>query len=182
MDLEKEAIIEKNILFEKVKTAILSTVDEKGNPNASYCPIGIDNNNNIYIYISELSKHTSNLLSNKKISVMLIEDESNSTNIFARKRLTIDVEVIKIDRGTVDWFDKITYLDTRYGESMKYLKDMIDFHLFQLIPKQALLVYGFGKAFKLYGPQLESFKHLNEKGHKKSLKKLSNEELNKISN
>jgi len=50
MDLEKEAIIEKNILFEKVKTAILSTVDEKGNPNASYCPIGIDNNNNIYIY------------------------------------------------------------------------------------------------------------------------------------
>tara|TARA_Y100000590_G_scaffold230730_1_gene260051 strand:- start:2415 stop:2930 length:516 start_codon:yes stop_codon:yes gene_type:complete len=169
MNLEKEASIEKNILFENTKSAILSTVDKNGNPNASYAPIGIDEENNMYIYISELSKHTDNLMSNQKISVMFIEDESKSTNIFARKRLTINVNADLIERGTVDWYEKITYLDNRFGDAMKYLKEMSDFHLFQLEPTDALLVYGFGKAFRFSGKKLEKFKHLNDVGHKKEL-------------
>ena len=167
MDIENEAKIEKNLLLENVNTAILSTVDENGEPNASYVPIGIDSENNMYIYISDLSKHTNNIISTNKVSVMLIEDESKSSNVFARKRLTINVKSILIDRGTVDWYEKITYLDVRFSDSMKFLKEMSDFHLIQLVPEDALLVYGFGKAFRLTGNKLENFVHLNDQGHKK---------------
>ena len=169
MNIEKEATIEKNILFEKVSTAILSTISADGEPNASYAPLAIDNENNIYTYLSELSQHTKNLFNNQKVSLMLIEDESKSTNIFARKRLTIDVDVELIDRGTIDWYEKITYLETKFGESMKYLKEMTDFHLFQFKPKNALLVYGFGKAFRFTGSGLDQLQHLNDQGHKKEL-------------
>ena len=174
MNIEKEAIIEKNLILEKINSAILSTVDLKGNPNASYAPIALDSENNIYVYLSDLSKHTKNLINTRKVSVMLIEDESKAINIFARKRLTINANVELIERGTIDWYEKITFLDNRFGESMKYLKEMMDFNLFQLTPKEALLVYGFGKAFQFYGNQLQNFKHLNEKNHKMKLKNKTN--------
>ena len=171
MNIENEVKIEKNLLLENVNTAILSTVDDIGQPNASYAPIGIDSENNMYIYISDLSKHTKNIISTNKVSVMLIEDESKSSNVFARKRLTINVKSILIDRGTVDWYEKITYLDVRFSDSMKFLKEMSDFHLIQLVPEDALLVYGFGKAFRLTGNKLENIVHLNDKGHKKENQK-----------
>ena len=166
MNIEKEARIEKNILLKKARSAVLSTIDNNGIPNASYAPIAIDIEKNIYMFLSELAKHTANLKSNKKVSLMLIEDEGYSTNIFARKRLTINAEVEIINRGTSDWYEKIIYLDDKYGENMKFLKKMSDFHLFQLTPIDALLVFGFGKAFKFYGEGLEKIKHLNESGHK----------------
>tara|TARA_Y100001970_G_C14228983_1_gene857436 strand:+ start:2501 stop:3031 length:531 start_codon:yes stop_codon:yes gene_type:complete len=175
MDIKKEVLIEKKLLLENVRSAILSTIDKNNNPNVSYAPIGIDDENNFYIYISELSKHTNNLLLNSKVSLMFIEDESRSTNIFARKRLTVNVSVDLIERGTVDWYEKINNLDERFSETMKFLKDMSDFHLFQLSPIDALIVYGFGKAFHLDGENLDNIIHLNEKGHVKTLKK---EEIN----
>tara|TARA_Y100001968_G_C19118456_1_gene600767 strand:+ start:65 stop:583 length:519 start_codon:yes stop_codon:yes gene_type:complete len=167
LNIKKEVMIEKNILLENIKTVILSTVDDKGMPNASYAPFGIDDQYNMYIYVSELSKHTTNLIKTNMVSVMLIEDESKSTNIFARKRITINVKAKLIDRRTIDWYEKITNLDKRFGESMKYIKEMSDFHLFQLIPVDALLVYGFAKAYRLAGKNLDEIIHLNEKGHTK---------------
>ena len=121
----------------------------------------------IYIYISDLSRHTKNLIDTCKVSIMFIEDESMADNIFARKRLTINVDAELIERKTEKWYEKINFLEDNFGETIKYLKEMNDFHLFRLIPKDALLVYGFGKAFRFTGKKLNQLKHLNDEGHKR---------------
>ena len=87
--LKTEAFQEKNQMLSNMKSIILSTVDQRGKPNASYAPSVIDENGSFFIYISTLSKHTQNLLNNSKVSMMIIEDETNSENLFARKRFTI---------------------------------------------------------------------------------------------
>ena len=161
-----EVLNEKEKLINNSKTAILATSDNKGIPNSSYCPIYIDEDSNYYIYISELSKHTINISSNPIISLMIIEDESHSENIFARKRFTIDGECSKINRDTKIWNQKIEKMEAKFGETFSYLKSMKDFHLFKIVPQNGLLVYGFGKAFKITGSKLDCVMHINDKGHK----------------
>ena len=165
--LEQEAINEKNDIVNKMQSINISTICENNVPNSSYAPAAIDKEGNYYIYVSELSKHTRNLLINSKVSIMLIEDEVNSKNIFARKRFTINANAKIINRDTKNWDEKIQLLESKFGESIKFLKEMTDFHLFKLVPTDGLLVYGFGRAFNFVGKNLNEIKHLNETGHKK---------------
>ena len=165
MKFKKEAEIEKNLLIKNIHSAILSTSNNDSINNASYAPIGVDKKNNFYIYVSELAKHTQNLLENPSLSFMLIEDESKSTNIFARKRLTINGEAIDLERESEDWYTGIQIMQLRFREHMKFLLDMTDFHLIKIIPKDALLVYGFAKAFRFKGQELSLINHMNDKGH-----------------
>ena len=168
-----EVLKAKDSLLENCKTSVLATVNESGIPNSSYAPIAIDEDGYIYIYISELSKHTSNLLSNSKISMMFIEDESKSENIFARKRITIDGDCIKIRRRSDLWSEKIKLMENTFDETFTFLKKMEDFHLFQIKPISGLLVYGFAKAYSLKGKKLSEVHHMNEQGHKMKAKEKS---------
>ena len=161
-----EVLKEKKKLINTMDSAILGTVNSKNEPNSSYAPFGFDEDGNFYIYISELSKHTKNIIQNPKISIMIIEDEKSSQTIFARKRLTIMGNGRKINRESKEWETKIKIMENKFDETFKYLKNMEDFHLFQITPEYGLLVYGFGKAFKLVGSKLMDISHLNEKGHK----------------
>jgi hypothetical protein len=162
---KKEAEIEKNLLIKNIHSAILSTSNKENINNASYAPIGVDKNNNFYIYVSELAKHTQNILENPSLSLMLIEDESNATNIFARKRLTINGDVSVLEREADDWYAGIQIMQLRFRDHMKFLLDMTDFHLIKIVPKDALLVYGFAKAFRFEGQKLSLVNHMNDKGH-----------------
>ena len=167
-----EVLKEKESLINSMNSLILGTISNKNKPNSSYAPFGIDENNNFYIFISELSKHTKNMISNPSVSLMIIEDESKSQTIFARKRLTITGIASKIDRNSQDWNQKINILENKFDETFTFLKNMEDFHLFKISPSSGLLVYGFGKAFNLEGPELVNIVHLNEKGHKPKKEKL----------
>ena len=57
-------------------------------------------------------------------------------------------------------------MENKFGETITYLKNMKDFHLFEMKPNTGLLVSGFGKAFNFTGEGLNDIVHLNEKGHK----------------
>ena len=77
-----EAKEKKNEMISGMSSIILSTISKHGEPNSSYAPSVVDSDVNFYIYISSLSKHTSNLEVNSKLSLMIIEDESKAENIF----------------------------------------------------------------------------------------------------
>ena len=164
-EIQKKAELEKQLILENMQTVTLSTVDDNGIPNSSYAPSLRDDNNNFFIYISELSKHTNNLLNTKKVSIMIIEDESNANNIFARKRFTMDADSYVIDRDSKEWISVITLMENKFGDSIKFLKNLTDFHLFKLTPYKGLLVHDFARAFRYEGPGLNKIVHLNEKGH-----------------
>ena len=161
-----EANQQRDLLINNMKSVILSTVDKSSKPNASYAP-SLFHNGSFYVYLSTLSKHSSNLMLNKKASLMIIEDESKAEKLFARKRITMDVDSTVVDRDIDEWNLIMDEMESKFGHSIKFLKDLTDFFLFSLKPQSGLLVYDFGRAFKLKGANLDEIKFLNEKGHKK---------------
>jgi len=163
----EEAIKEKDKLISEMRTIILSTNSKNGNSNASYAPSIIDANGHYYIFISELSQHTKNIIENSNLSIMIIEDESKANNIFARKRLTMVCDSQIIKRDSKNWSQIINKMEKKFGDTIIFLREMTDFHLFKLVPKNGLLVYGFGKAFKLLRSDLGKIDHINDKGHVK---------------
>ncbi|AFI46145.1 HugZ [Pasteurella multocida subsp. multocida str. 3480] len=142
---------------------MLATVGEDGNPNVSYAPFAI-NNGEYQVFISTIARHARNLQEVPKVSLMLIEDESQSRQIFARRRLSFDAVARVVERESEEWHSGVEALKARHGALMDELFRMKDFHLFSFKPSQGLFVKGFGQAFQVSNDDLVSFVHLVE-GH-----------------
>ncbi|WP_042342427.1 HugZ family protein [Calothrix sp. PCC 7507] len=141
--------------LEEFKSIIISTVSEQGLPNASYAPFVKDELKNIYIYVSGLSTHTKNIYANPHVSVLLIEDESQSNQVFARRRLNFDCTATLIERETEEWNKIVEQFQERFGQIIEVLRDLNDFRIFQLTPYEGRFVIGFGAAYHISGNNLD---------------------------
>jgi len=135
-DILNEAQMHYQSLLGSFQSIILGTVDKEGIPDASYAPAVIDESRNLYIYISALSQHTGNIRGNGLCSALIIEDESLSDQLFARKRITFACKAEKIERDTPEWNAQIADFQDKFGKLMEHLKTMQDFDLFRLVPVQ----------------------------------------------
>ncbi|MEH0669635.1 heme utilization protein HutZ [Vibrio owensii] len=147
------------------RTIQLATVDAEGRPNVSYAPY-VQNQEGYFVLISQIARHARNLLENPNVSLMMIEDEDSSKQLFARKRLTFDAVATVIERDTEMWQQVVGQMKDRFGEIIDGLSQLEDFVLFNLKAEQGLFVKGFGQAYQVSGDDLVDFVHLQE-GHKK---------------
>ena len=166
-ELEK-AQIGYQALLNEFKSIQLGTVDLEGIPEASYSPAIVDDDRNFYVHVSELSSHTANLRETGRASLLVIEDESTASNIFARKRVGFTCKTELIERRTDDWEKVMDQFEDKFGKMVDFLKTMEDFHLFRLRPEKGRLVLGFGKAYEVMGEKLSELQHIggNGKGHR----------------
>jgi len=136
------------------KTLMLATLNAKQQAEISVTPF-IKQGLNFYIFISELASHTQNLKTQPELSIMLIEDEQNTQNCFARKRLTYQCQAQEIQRTEADWNKLISEFEAQHGKTVSLLKTLPDFHLFELRALSGNYVQGFGQAYSLSGEQLK---------------------------
>lgn len=151
-----EALETLNRLLRDYKTVSLATSDSSGAPQASYSPAAVDSEHNFYLFLSELSEHTGNLQANPQVSLMLIEDESNSGQLFARNRLTVSGKATALPRSGPEWERASEIYRARFGKFFDQLAQLKDFHMFQVTPESARLVVGFGAAYQLSLPSWNS--------------------------
>ncbi len=149
------------------RTLQLATVDEEGRPNVSYAPF-VQNQEGYFVLISDIARHARNLKANPQVSLMMIEDEESSKQLYARKRLTFDAQASVVERETELWTQVIGQMQERFGEIIDGLSQLQDFSLFNLKAENGLFVKGFGQAYQVSGDDLVDFVHLQE-GHKKSV-------------
>ncbi|WP_117233160.1 heme utilization protein HutZ [Vibrio maerlii] len=147
------------------KTIQLATVDEEGRPNVSYAPF-VQNQEGYFVLISQIARHARNLLQNPNVSLMMVEDETEAKQLFARKRLTFDAQATVVERDSELWVQVVAQMKERFGEIIDGLSQLEDFVLFNLKAEQGLFVKGFGQAYQVSGDDLVDFVHLQE-GHKK---------------
>jgi putative heme iron utilization protein len=133
---------------------IISTVNSQGIPNASYAPFVRDDSQNIYIYVSGLATHTQNLHIHPYVSVLFIEDETKTKQIFSRRRLTFDCLATLIERETSEWGIITQEFQERFGNIIEILSSLPDFRVFQLTPTGGKFVTGFGEAYNISGDNL----------------------------
>lgn len=149
------------------RTVTLATLNAQGQADASYAPY-IRQGEHLYIYLSELAKHTANLLNHPTLSLLFIEDESKAQNIFARKRVTLRGHASEIARETEKWHQIMDLYGETLGETAQNLRHLADFHLFEITIEQANFVRGFAQAYELSGEDLRQVRHINDRGHGQS--------------
>ncbi|BAY87251.1 pyridoxamine 5'-phosphate oxidase-related FMN-binding protein [Calothrix parasitica NIES-267] len=152
--LEK-ATLEYQQFTQEFQSIIISTVNDEGMPNGSYTPFVMDECKNIYIYVSGLSPHTQNINLNNKVNVLFIEDEAQTPQIFARRRLNYDCTATLIERETETWLNIVEEFETRFGEIIELLRGLPDFRVFKLTPHSGRFVIGFGQAYHIDGDNLD---------------------------
>lgn len=135
-------------LLSNSKSMIMATLDAEGKPVASYAPF-VYGNGSFQILVSFMAKHTRNLRDRKTVSVMLIEDESATKQIYARDRLTLDCEAILVEQGTDLWNRGIAQLKKHHGKVIDVLSGLNDFIMFDLQPNGGSYVNGFGSAYSV---------------------------------
>ncbi|MBR9787994.1 MAG: heme utilization protein HutZ [Vibrionaceae bacterium] len=148
------------------KTLQLATINEASCPNSTYAPFAFDSKA-YYILVSDIAAHGKNLKTNRNVSILMIEDESECKNIYARKRLTFDTRAELVEKQTQGWELGIAALQARFGEIIDNLSQLGDFNLYRLVPDSGRYVKGFGQAYVITGEDLLDFVHLTE-GHVKA--------------
>ncbi len=145
------------------QTLMLSTVDKLKHPHMSYASF-VSHKDCFYVLISTQAKHTINLLDNPKAAVMLIQDEVFSKQIFARKRVTFNIDSRVIQRDTKEWHKYLYLMENKFGNIIRQLSNLADFLLFELKTDQGRYVKGFGKAYNISHDPNAQFEHVN-RGH-----------------
>ena len=166
---EQQELYERfNRLQEESKSLVLGTTGEQSLPRVSYAPYVRDESGSFFIFVSRLSERTSELFDRPVASILLIEDESKTSQIFARVRITYLCDVAVIDRAYPDYDKIMSLFCERFGNVVDVLRSLPDFILFRLVPRSGRFVTGFGQAYNLCGERLERLDHIGPEQIKRS--------------
>jgi len=93
---------------------------------------------------------------------MLCADEAKSQNIWARNRLKFAVDAVEIARDDAKFDGLCDDFSAAHGPTMDLIRNFGDFHMFQLSPRDGVLVLGFAKAFTVTGPDFAIAAHISK--------------------
>ena len=168
-DTIKEAVISlcknakaKSFDFDKIKNEIqefalgfnsicLATLTKDNQVNCTYAPF-VRTQWGDYIYISEVAEHYKNIVDNpNNVEIMFLEDECKASSAILRKRLRYRVKPTIVERDAT--FDKVydEFERKTDNEAVKFIRNMLDFHLVKLELLSGGYVKGFGQAFAIDG-------------------------------
>ena len=153
--------------MKKAKSVYISSIDENTKPEISYSPCVVDDEKNVYIIVSDLSKRTSSLVQGRNVSLMFIEPEDQCEEVYVRIRLIFECSTKQIERNTEKWKEQIPVFLNRYGDIINILKSLSDFKMFCFSPVSGSYVKGCGKAYTLEGGGLDKISHVNFSANQK---------------
>ena len=153
--------------MKKAKSVYISSVDQNTKPEISYSPCVVDDEKNVYILVSDLSKRTSSLVQGRNVSVMFIEPEDQCEEMYVRIRLIFECSTKQIERKTDKWNEQIPVFLDKFGDIINILKSLSDFKMFCFSPVSGSYVKGFGKAYTIEGGGLDKISHVNFSANQK---------------
>ncbi len=112
---------------------VLSTisVDVPGYPFGSVTPYCVDRDCQPIVYISTIAQHTRNIIANPKVSLTVVEANSDSDDVQARGRLTLLADARPVDPANTEIRDR--YL--RYFPSAVQYDGTHDFGFYRLVTR-----------------------------------------------
>jgi len=143
----------------RMRTLQLATLGENNEPHCGYTPF-IHDGKNLIIFVSQLAVHTRDLLVNPTLGTMLIDDEQDSNNLFARCRVRYQCEAQVIKPDEEQYTALLDRYQNRHGKVVTLIRQLPDFILFRLVPTSGVLVIGFGEAYRIEGDNMDRFVHV----------------------
>ena len=143
-------------LLENRHSLVIASIDDKGEPLVSTCPFARESDD-FLVVVSGLAAHGESLARGGVVSVMLLEDEQQTRQPFARQRLSFrcEVQALSAPDARSEVFDA---LHKRFGAIARMLEQLGDFRAYRLRPLEGRFVMGFGAAFSFDGGAIEGMK------------------------
>jgi heme iron utilization protein len=138
-------------MLSHIKTVSLATLDSQGLPACSYAPY-VWLEGNFYLFLSGLAAHCKNLQVRPVCEIMLVEDEAEAKNLFARKRAMIRCAGNVVSRESDSFASIVSCYRQKFGPTIDMLVSLPDFTLFRLLPQCGTLVLGFGNSLPISFP------------------------------
>jgi len=156
-----------NELLIPYQSLVLGTQSENGYPFSSYAPFYYDGET-FYIFISDIATHAKNIQTIPKASAFFIDDEVKTENIFARRRISLQCDVIKILREEESYETIMHNFQVKFeGGTLGMLMGMADFNLYALTPIYGEATFGFGEAYNIGGEKMNKLvARTGDRGHK----------------
>ena len=145
MSNPSEQILE---LITSLQSTIISSIATEGQPHTSYAPF-VMYQEHFYVFISDAARHTQNLIQHPACSLLFIDDESKSEQIFARRRVSLECRASEMPRDTEVYKTVLALLQKRFGGIVAMLSQMQDFRMIEFEPLSGEAVFGFGEAFSI---------------------------------
>ena len=163
-ELTGEVADEAAALLRSCRTLQMATASTDGVPQASYAPFVRTGDGAFFICVSDLSRHTSHLVATGRASILVIEDESKTTQYFTRRRLAFECSAAQIARDSGPWRTVMDAMEQKFGEVISLIRPLADFRLFALRPRRGTFVKGFGQAYRIEDDALEALRGVNDLG------------------
>ena len=151
--------VERDKLLAGARTVLMAAPGDDAVPEMGVTPL-VRMNGAFYIYPSSLSAHVRAVLAAGKAAFMVIEDESKARNIWARKRLKFESELVEIERDKNEFNAVCDVFADTHGPTMGLIRNFSDFHLLRLQPSGGMMVLGFAQAYRLSGQALDVTEHM----------------------
>ena len=161
-ELDGETAEEAATFLGSFKTLQMATASAAGEPEASYAPFVRNGDNAFYVCVSDLSRHTGHLASTGRASVLIVEDESRTAQLFARRRLAFECRAEQVERGAARWSMLMDAFEHKFGEVIDLIRPLADFRTFALVPRRGVFVKGFGQAYRIAGPALDALRRVKD--------------------
>ena len=141
-------------------SAQIATQGDEQTPESSYAPF-VWFDGCIYLFLSELARHTQNLRRDPAIGLMLIEDEAQARNPFSRRRIYLQGKAMPLLRDHESFAPVLAEFHQRFGAVMEVIEPLPDFHLFRVNIFNGRFILGFGQAYLLSGDDLDQLEHID---------------------
>ena len=161
-ELTGDVAVEAAALLRASNTLHLATASADGDPEASYAPFVRTGDGAFYICVSDLSRHTDHLVATGRASVLVIEDESMTTQFFTRRRLAFKCRAEQVPRDSAQWRAVMDVFERKFGEVIALIRPLADFRLIAVHPCRGTFVKGFGQAYRVESAALESLRDVND--------------------
>lgn len=92
----------------------------------------------------------------KPAAVMFLAPEGDTKQMFARKRVILQVQAKIVPRNSEQWHRQVDQMREKFGNVVNMISAMPDFNMVALSPTSGRLIKGFGQAHDLVGDNLES--------------------------
>lgn len=94
------------------------------------------------------------------MGALLVSDESETKQPFARTRSSFECDVVMMERGTAECEAIVDKFAAQFGSIIAVLREL-DFRVFRLTPTSGRFVMGFGKAFDFDLDNWPGMKHVD---------------------
>lgn len=138
-------------------------VTDQGYPSVSLVPyVVLRDPLRLFVLISDLASHTASLRQDPRCSLMMHEPphpEDPRSN-HALTRVTFKAKATFLSRAEAVDLGVESLYRQKY-EIAKMILDLKDFHFCQIVPQEGSFIRGFGQAYRLSGPNLETLEPIS---------------------